>query len=669
MYKRIPFVRIIAGLVWGIFLDGSCRPDTISWFCSIVFLCMFSWSLGASSLSIKWKYGWVFGLCMMGILTCIGGISNAWKSNSRKPAQLIAGPCLLFKITEGPKKSTSSRRYLAACYQLDSNNITSKGNSYIYLTKADISPINLGDLLLTEKVPEAIIKNANPGAFDFATYSMRNGIRNSIFLDAQEFVNIPSSSDVFTKTMQNIRQKILSIVRQHVQDNRNAGLAEAMLIGYREDLDKELLTAYTNTGVVHIIAISGLHLGLIFMLIDLLVKTLAGKKRAAVAGLLISLPLLWAFAILTGSSASVIRSAIMFSFIIVGNAMGKKNNSMNSLLGSAVMLLAWNPDIFFDIGFELSYAAVTSILLFDQQIKKSIYLKNKMAAYLWGMVSITLAAQVLTTPLVISHFHRFPTLFLFTNLVAVPLSSMVLLMEILLCLVHPLEQLANLLGAGINGLIELMNGFVVLMGKIPMGSIDDIRISDAMMVFIVLFLTFCYGLLKYPQQTGYWAFAVGMLSIPVCHIAERLWINKSRDIHILNVYGSTAIVHRHGHQGIFVASASFYKNKPKTKELLSQTGIALGITNWKIKLFPDLPAIIRINAAMTGQQWVLLSKATPVMLSDLLNGTLAANGIIADASTPLWKIKQWEKESQKLHLRFYSTPQRGPFRVHCPKNE
>ncbi len=665
MHKRIPFFRLICALLCGILVDTLLCPATKTWYSIIAFIFLFTVVWHRSSPGFQWKNSWIPGLCMFGILIGAGGISNALRSNSRKKVPVITGSSLVFKIREGPKKGTASRRYVASCFQVDDNAVSEKGNSYLYFSNVDTQNIKPGDVLFTTVVPNTIRNNANPGAFDFARHSLRNGIRFTAFLGLLEYVKIGASVHPVEKVLQLVRQKMLSIIRQHINNKRNAGLAEAMLIGYREDMDKHLLMAYTNTGVVHIIAISGLHLGLIFMLIDFWVSAIAGKKRSAVAGLFISLPLLWAFAVLTGSSASVMRSAIMFSFIIIGNAIGKKNSSMNSLLGSAVILLAWNPDILFDIGFQLSYAAVGSILLFEHHIKKSVYLKNKIALYTWSMVSITLAAQVLTTPFAIAHFHRFPTLFLFTNLVAVPLSSIVLLMEILLCLVHPFEGLARIVGAAINTLIEHLNGFVTLMGKISFGNIENIQASNTMIVLIALFSCACYCLIKFPKRLALGTFLLTGLLLPAYHVAECLQIKALRNIHVLNVNGATAIIHRHGRNAVFSASQSLYNNKTKTKELLQQSAVALGITHWKMESLPDAPTIIRIKASSGDMEVLLLSHAKSLSLSDALDETKPTATLFADASTPVWKIKQWEKEAQKLHLRFKSIPELGPITVRC----
>ena len=670
MWKRIPFFRIFLATLSGIFLDAKFQPTLPAWMIVLAFFLSTAICFSFSTLTIKWKWGWILGSCMIGILVASGGIANALRSNSRKVYTHMDASAVLLSITEGPKKASASNRYLARVFRADPSRFDPIGNTYIYLKKTDSTDIQPGDVLITTTIPQLLKKNANPGAFDFFTYSLRNGISFTMLLDGpSQYIKIVQSAPSEKRWIYIVREKILSIIRTHIKNKLNTGLAEAMLIGYREDLDKELLNAYTNTGVVHIIAISGLHLGLIFMLMDFMIRTLAGRKRAALAGFFFSLPLLWSFAILTGSSASVIRSVIMFSFIIVGKAMGKKNNGMNSLLGSAFILLLWNPDLRFDLGFQLSYAAVASILLFDQDVKKMIFFKNKAALYLWSMVSITLAAQVLTTPIVIANFHRFPTLFLFTNLVAVPLSSLVLVLEIVLCIIHPLDTMAKGLGMAINALIQLMNDHVLLMEKIPFGMIDHIQINNTMMPFFCLYAGAWYFLFKSPSKSVFVVLVILGLTLPVMHQMESIQTSKTNEIHVLNTYGAATIIHRHGHFGILIASANLLDNKKKTNELLRQTGIALGIKHWKIQSFPKNPAMISLHEAYKIKPWVLLCHAKSISLDMLKEEISKKTLILADASTPVWKIKQWEKEAQKLHLRFKSIPEEGPLTIRCHQTQ
>lgn len=670
MWKRIPFFRVILATLSGIFLDASIQPSLPVWMIVLGFFLCSSIFFSVSNLSIKLKWRWIFGISMIGILIGIGGLSNALRSNSRKAYPDIDAPFVVLTITEGPKPGFMSNRYMARVFKAGAQLLEQPFKTYVYIKKKDSSAIIPGDVLLSTIIPQPLKKNTNPGAFDFLSYSKRNGIGFTIMLeDPSQYIKIGQLTTRGNDWVYRIREKILGIIKQHIKNKQNAGLAEAILIGYREDLDKELLNAYTNTGVVHIIAISGLHLGLIFMLMDLLIRSIADRKRAALAGLFISLPLLWIFAILTGSSASVTRSAIMFSFIIIGKAIGRKSNGMNSLLGSAFLLLLWNPDLRFDLGFQLSYAAVASILLFDQDIRKMVFFKNKSALYLWSMVSITLAAQVLTTPLVIAHFHRFPTLFLFTNLVAVPLSSMVLVMEIVLCIIHPFDGMSTGLGAAINMLIQLMNDHVLLMGNIPFGMMDQIQISNTMMLLVCLYASAWYFLFKSPNRFVFLCLVSLGLALPVVHLMESIQTSKRREIHVLNNFGAATIVHRHGQYGVIIASSGFLENKKKTKELLRQTGIALGIAHWEIQSFPSAPVMVSLLEAKETKPWVLLCHAKTISLTSLKNDISKGTLVIADASTPVWKIKQWEKEAQKLHLRFKSIPEEGPHTIRCHQTQ
>jgi len=670
MCKRIPFFRIFLAVLLGIFLDTYLHPSFAAWSLTLIFFGCLTFCIDKKNLARLRIWGWLLGISLLGILVTIGGISNALRSKSQKAYPTIDATTLLLEITEGPKASSASNRYVARIFKAGTDVVDTKLNTYIYIKKTDSSKIIPGDVLLSITIPQPLKNNANPGAFDFFTYAKRNGVGFTLALEGTtQYSRIVQSTTNSKSWMYRIREKILTIIRKHISNKQNAGLAEAMLIGYREDMDKELLNAYTNTGVVHIIAISGLHLGLIFMLMDLLIRTIAGRKRAALAGFFISLPLLWSFAILTGSSASVIRSAVMFSFIIVGKVIGRKSNGMNSLLGSACMLLLWNPDLRFDLGFQLSYAAVASILLFDQEIRKMIFFKNKSAIYLWSMVSITLAAQVLTTPLVIAHFHRFPTLFLFTNLVAVPLSSLVLVMEIALCIIHPFDTMATGLGTAINMLIQLMNDYVLLMGNIPFGMINQLHVSNTMVVMICLYAGAWYLLFKSPDKVIFLSLVFLGPALPVVHLIECIQTSKTKGIHVLNTYGAATIVHRHGQNGILTASASFLENKKKTKELLRQTGLALGIKHWKIAPLPTQPLLINLKVDPENKPWVLLCHGKPISLANLKNEINKESLIMADASTPLWKIKQWEKEAQKLHLRFKSLPEEGPFTIRCHQTQ
>ena len=200
----------------------------------------------------------------------------------------------------------------------------------------------------------------------------------------------------------------------NIKGDKELGLAEALLIGYKDDLDKTLVQSYTNTGVVHIIAISGLHLGLIYWLLVQLLKPLQRRKYMKWLRPVIIILGLWLFSLLAGAQPSILRSAVMFTCIVIGETIAKKTSIYNSLALSAFGLLCWNPYWLWDVGFQLSYSAVLSIIIFMRPVYNLLYVKNKILDFFWKINAVTIAAQILTLPLSIYHFHQFPV-YLYTD--------------------------------------------------------------------------------------------------------------------------------------------------------------------------------------------------------------------------------------------------------------
>ena len=203
-----------------------------------------------------------------------------------------------------------------------------------------------------------------------------------------------------------------SRLKKFIPGRKEYGLAEALLIGYRGDLDKDLSNAYANTGTVHIIAISGMHLALIYGLLMWLFKPVAEKGKLIWLKSILLLLTLWSFSFLCGAQPSILRATISISFILLARILHRRSSTLNALAGSAFLLLCYDPYYLLDPGFQLSFAALTSILIFNQPIRNLFETKNKLIGYVYDLVAVTLAAQILTLPVSIYHFHQFPVYFL-----------------------------------------------------------------------------------------------------------------------------------------------------------------------------------------------------------------------------------------------------------------
>jgi competence protein ComEC len=299
----------------------------------------------------------------------------------------------------------------------------------------------------TEVIP--IENKGNPGEFDLKTYWKTKGIYGMFFMESRDFKvlkTVPCS--YLTKSIREAQRLCLHILSKHLTE-QELGIAQALILGDKSMLDNEIRSAFTATGSMHILAVSGLHIGLILQLLLALIKLGARWINRSTALLLVIL-LLWFYALMTGFSPSVIRAVFMFSVLTWTQWKGLQTSSINSLFFTAFIIVLWKPMYFFDIGFQLSYLAMLGIFLFYPKISSIWRPENKILYYLWEGTAIGFAAQVATTPLTLYYFHQFPNYFAIANLGLMGLSSIVLGAGIFILVTHKIPLLGKL-----NGLILL----------------------------------------------------------------------------------------------------------------------------------------------------------------------------------------------------------------------
>jgi competence protein ComEC len=358
----------------------------------------------------------------------------------------------------------------------------------------------------------------------------------------------------------------------------------------------------------------------------------------------------------------------MLTITLISTFLKKSSNGLNTLLASAFILFVDNPCIVYDLGFQLSYAAVLSIVIFDPMIKKLVYVKNDMLKKGWGMISITLAAQILTTPISIFYFHQFPILFLFTNLVAIPLSSIILLTEIALCVFGHVGIPVNLIAKTVNSLINFLNDFIHHMEKIPFGMIKHIYIGASSLLLIYCLLFAAYLLCKKYNANNLRWFCWLLLVLSTTHLVEILIHHQKNRIIVLDIRNHSSIIVQHGKEALILGDDSLLQNKVQFDEIKEQLGYAYWIKKFGVKKFPHYPFVIRLQP-----NYLIGPTKTPPIPIAILSGnpTLHVNNLtqlfnendilIIDHSNKVWKIRQWEKEADKLLLRFNSIAEKGPY--------
>jgi competence protein ComEC len=255
-------------------------------------------------------------------------------------------------------------------------------------------------------------------------------------------------------------------------------------------LDEETLQAYVSAGAMHVLSVSGLHVALVFQLLTWMLGFMQFDKVGKWLYYILSLMLIWGYAILTGLCPSVMRSVVMFTIILIGQATNKNNNTINSIGFSAFLLLLYNPMMLMDVGFQLSYLAVLGIVYLQPKIYSWFEIKNGFGDWAWQITSVSIAAQLITFPLGILYFHQFPTYFLLTNLIVIPASTVMLYGGIGLFVVYWIPFISNWYGFLLEKFTWLVNEYLVWNQQLPGSVVEGIFIEnwEAWMMFSILSL-------------------------------------------------------------------------------------------------------------------------------------------------------------------------------------
>src|SRR5579885_513597 len=242
-----------------------------------------------------------------------------------------------------------------------------KGSILIYFDKDSLPEnVSYGSTLIFKKNLQPITNSGNPGCFDYKRYCLFHGITGQVYLKANEFKLLQNkNSNWLYSSLFYLRDLTIKTLQRYIPEPKEQGVAEALLIGYREDLDKDLVQAYSNTGVVHIIAISGLQIGMIYAVLALFFARFKRNRVAVLLKPFVILLVIWTFTLIAGAVPSIMRSTVMFSFIVVADCFKLKTKMYNTLAASAFCMLVFDPFVLWDVGFLLSYAAVISIITFQ----------------------------------------------------------------------------------------------------------------------------------------------------------------------------------------------------------------------------------------------------------------------------------------------------------------
>ena len=546
------------------------------------------------------------------------------------------------------------------------NKQPAKGKLLITLPIDDDLIFNAGDVLIIYDNLKPVTKGGNPYQFDYAAYLEKQNIFHQVklkdnYIAAGQIKNF----DYYTESFRNA---LIEGFEKHGYSPEVLNIVKALLLGQRQDMDKEINQNYIDAGVIHVLAISGLHIAILFYMLGFILKPLGYfSKRGKLLQLLITLGFLWSFAIIAGLSASVVRAVVMFSFVSIGLYFNRNANTFNSIAVSMLALLLVKPAFLFDVGFQLSYAAVFAIVWMQPLYRKIKISKYKVVNYFADIVVISLVAQLGVLPLSLYYFNQFPILFPVANIVAIPLVTVILITGIIVLILNFVNNdIALLLGRLLEILIQTLNSFISWIASFKNLVIKDIPFtllltlsSYTIIIFVVL-----WGFKKEYKRMVAVLFAI--LSFQIIYTTTKWRADSSKAFVVFNNWNYSLAAHKQ-HNRI-----TFYTNDSLAEENLSVKAYAKGSFNDSIAILPlqntlwyKQNKILVIDSlgcySSNIKPDVLLLTQSPKINLERLLDTLSPKVIIADATNYKSYVARWETTCRKKKIPFHATAEKGSY--------
>ncbi|MCH2196887.1 ComEC/Rec2 family competence protein [Kordia sp.] len=576
-----------------------------------------------------------------------------------------------FRIHEVLKSNSYYHKYIGEV--LRANDAAASGKILVHIRKDSLTKTFPVDTVLYTKQSLSTVTSAlNPTSFDYKAYLNDRYVYMQLYLKTGEFIhgtNPPKTVYGYAARLRNTIHNRL--VAANFQTDELA-VIEALLLGQRQHISKELHNNYANAGAIHILAISGLHVGILMLIIQFVLRPLQRFRYGKSLKVVLMLAILWSFAFVSGLSASVVRAVTMFTAIVVATYFRRQANTLQVLTVSMFFLLLCKPHFLFDVGFQLSYAAVFSIVCLQPLWKKLWNPTSFLGSSFWGLLTVSLSAQLGVLPLSLYYFHQFPGLFFVANLTIIPVLGIILTLGMLVIVLAYFQLLPEFLSICFNDIILLMNGFVSWIASHEQFVLTNIPMRFLQMIGCYIVLIAFAQYIHLPKRKN---LQFALLSILLC---QGCWfLDRFQEFPTKNTF---AIFHQN-------KATILAKQQGTNVQLFHNLNDSAAAKNYNIQFqkqkdFIDRVTqdslqnvyaindsyLLRIDSLGIYQipnlkpKYILLSNS-PKINFDRLIQTLQPENIIADGSNYKSYIKRWKKASEKQKIPFHYTGKKGFFSI------
>ncbi len=656
--------------------------------------------VAAAMLSFKWfkLQGYTFAPILFLAVFSIG-IAAKYHSDNYKQAphhfeqHLAKAEQVLVRVTNEPVERPKSYRISAEveAVMIADSTIPTYGNLLLYVQKdATTADLQYGDLLIGPAKLKLLEEPKNPYQFNYKSYQDKQQIAYRTFWRyKQEQLLESGNGNWFWATIYSTQRQFQASINKYISSESSKAVMTALLLGKKDALDKDLYQDYANAGAIHLLAVSGLHVGIIYLIVSFLLGAFGKKpwERKVKTITLITTVIL--YAILTGLSPSVQRAAIMFSFLALGKLFVRKPRSYELLAASAIVVLLLDPNSLFQVGFQLSYAAVAGILVFQPAIASLWQPKYTIVNYFWELTAVSVAAQLATTPLSLYYFHQFPNYFLLTNSIAIPLVGIIILPGgLLLLATSNIEPVAFWIGERLDNFIQFLNTTISSINSLPYSLLENISISHVEVVLLYALITSAgLGFIKQKAKLLVIAFGVLMV-LSITWSVKDIQQERQQNLFIYHTNKNTAVAINTGKQLQLFATEKLLTDTLGMAYAMKDHWIALGINEKKLHPLEDTLITYKLfkqghflqagkkRIAIVDKSWKLPTVGESKLTVDYLlltkNSTLKLptiiqyiqpSLIILDVSNTAYRRSNWKEQAKQLNLPIYDITEEGALLV------
>ena len=666
LLKYLP-LHLVVFLIFGIFIQFKTN------FCQIGFLKLFllllSFSLLLFCISRK-----VIRTLLAFFMFFFVGISTVFVSNKANyknyyKSYLTDNNQVTLKVRKVLKSGMYNDKFEADVIQVDT--VKTRGNILLNIYKDSFSnTLKVGEILYTKAIFTALNPPLNPHQFDYKLYIAKQGIYQQLFLEKSDYKSVGFDGFSLTGFSAKFRDKIEEALSKYHFQTNELGVIKALLLGQRQDISKDLISDYSKAGAIHILAVSGLHVGIILLILSFIFKPVERFKNGKFIKSILIILILWMFAFIAGLSASVVRAVTMFTFLAIGNAFQRKKVTEFSLIASMFFLLLVKPLFLFDVGFQLSYLAVFGIVWIQPKLYKIYTPTYQIENKIWQLITVSIAAQLGVLPLSLYYFHQFPGLFMLSNLIIIPCLGTILIGGIVIIFMALLGVLPQFLASIYGFVISLMNSFVSWISQQEYFLFKDISLSFLLMMasYALIILGTSFLIKKSPRKGIY--FLVSILLFQSVFLFENYQKNTKKELIVFHKSRKSIV-------GIRVrGDVKIYHNidtlEVKSLNLIKTYAIGENMKPIFIKEFLDVfnfknKDVLVIDSLGVYQlkglenPIVVLQNSPKINLERLIK-SLNPSYIIADGSNYKSYVKRWKMSSKKLKTLFHYTGEKGAFK-------